>query len=71
MDYVVKVLFFIPFMGLVYVVIDYFKSLLLSAMTTVPFSSVLCQFGVYDGLSVFFTILISAFAVKQAVSFMK
>ncbi|MFA6139018.1 MAG: hypothetical protein WC667_13170 [Sulfurimonas sp.] len=71
MDYVVKVLFFIPFMGLVYLVIDYFKGLLTFTLMNVPFSSVLCQFGVYDGLSVFFTILISAFAVKQAVSFMK
>lgn len=71
MDYLVKALIFIPFMLIVYQFVDYFKSILTSSLSSLPFSPILCQFGFFDGLSVFFTILISSFVAKQALSFVK
>jgi hypothetical protein len=71
MDYLIKAIIFIPFMLIVYVVVDFFKDILTIAIASVPFSGVLCQFGIFDGLSIFFTILISSFVAKQALSFVK
>jgi len=71
MDYLVKVVIFVPFMGIVYLFVDYFKSLLTSSLNGLAFTSLFCQFGIFDGLSVFFTILISAFVAKQALNFVK
>lgn len=71
MDYLVKVVLFLPFMGLIYLFIDYFKVLLVNSISGLTVTSLLCQFGVFDGLSVFFTIIISAFAARQAIDFVK
>ena len=71
MDYLVKAVIFLPFMALVYVFIDYFKEYLHNAISSLPYTSIFCQFGIFDGLSIFFTILISAFATKQALNFVK
>ena len=71
MDYLVKAVIFIPFMAIVYIVVDYFKQYLVDSMATIPYSGIFCQFGIYDGLSIFFTILISAFVAKQALNFAK
>lgn len=71
MDYLVKAFLFIPFMALVYFFIDYFKVILVNSISGLTATSLLCQFGVFDGLSVFFTIIISAFAARQAIDFVK
>ena len=71
MDYIIKAVLFIPFMGVVYFVVDYFKSILVNSFSSVPFSGALCQFGIFEGLSIFFTILIAGFLAKQALSFAK
>jgi len=71
MDYFVKIALFLPFMGLVYLFVDYFKGILTSSISSVPYSGYICQFGLFDGLSVYFTIIISSFVVRQALSFMK
>ncbi|WP_455755928.1 hypothetical protein [Sulfurimonas sp.] len=71
MDYIVKAFIFVPFMAVIYVFVDYFKSILASAFSSLSVTSLMCQFGVLDGFSVFFTIIISAFAAKQAISFAK
>lgn len=71
MDYLVKAVIFVPFMLIVYRFIDYFKTYLTNVISNLPYTSLFCQFGVYDGLSIFFTILVSAFATKQALNFVK
>ena len=71
MDYLVKVIIFVPFLGLVYLVIDYFKTFLTAAMASVPYTSYLCQFGIMDGLSIYFTLIVSAFSAKQILNFIK
>lgn len=71
MDYLVKAIIFVPFMGVVYVFAEYFIGLLQDSISTLPFTSLFCQFGIYEGLSVFFTIIISSFVAKQAIDFVK
>lgn len=71
MDYLIKALIFVPFMAVIYIFIDYFKSILINSTSTLGVSPLLCQFGVYDGFSIFFTIIISAFAARQAIDFAK
>lgn len=71
MDYLVKALLFVPFMGIVYLFVDYFKTILYDSISFIPFTNILCQFGIFDGLSTFFTILISSFVAKQAIAFVK
>jgi len=71
MDYLVKAIIFMPFLGIVYLFIDYFKSILYNSINSFVNISILCQFGVLDGLSVFFTIIVSAFIGKQVLNFLK
>jgi len=71
MDYLVKAVLFIPFMSIVYFVVDFFIEKLVSSIDKLPYTSLFCQFGIFDGLSIFFTILVSAFIAKQALSFVK
>lgn len=71
MDYLVKVVLFIPFMTVVYIFIDFFKNKLIEVTSGLTSTALMCQFGVFDGLSVFFTIIIAAFAARQAIDFVK
>lgn len=71
MDYLIKAVIFIPFMALVYLFIDFFKYKLVESTSTLTSTALMCQFGVLDGLSVFFTIIIGAFAARQAIDFVK
>jgi len=71
MDYLVKVVIFIPFMALVYFVIDYFLGTLSTHIASVSITAALCQFGVFTGLNVFFSILIPAFVAREVLDFIK
>jgi len=71
MDYIVKAVIFVPFMGIVYLFVDFFKEKLYDAISSLTYASLFCQFGIFDGLGIFFTILISSFVAKQAISFVK
>lgn len=71
MDYLIKAVIFVPFMTIVYFFIDYFKDILTNTFASLSITSLMCQFGVIDGFSIFFTILISAFVTKQAIDFVK
>lgn len=71
MDYFVKAVLFIPFMTIVYFFVDYFRDILVNSISGLTVTALLCQFGVFDGLSVFFTIIISAFTARQAIDFVK
>jgi hypothetical protein len=71
MDYIIKAAMFLPFMAVVYFFTDYFLSKI--SVNNIPalFHPIICQFGILDGLSIFLTIIISAFVAKQALSFAK
>jgi len=71
MDYVVKAVIFGVFLALVYYVSDYFLTLLKNALSDVGFSAVFCQFGIYKGLQAFMSIVLTAFAFKQVLGFLK
>lgn len=71
MDYLVKAFIFTIFLTMVYFVIDHFIDILKNAVIDLPFSGYLCQFGIYQGLTVFISILASAFAFKQILNFLK
>ena len=69
MDYVVKLFIFIPFVTVVYFVIDFFIDLIKPYIASFPISGVLCQFGVVTGLNIFISVLVTGFFMKQILSF--
>jgi len=71
LDYVVKLFIFVPFVTIVYFVIDYFISYLKPYIGSFPISGVLCQFGIITGLNLFVSILVTGFLIKQILSFWK
>ena len=71
MIYVVKALIFTVFLGLVYFISDYFIDILKIQIANIPFSPLFCQFGIWSGLKIFMSILVTSFAFKQVLSFLK
>ncbi|UCN00055.1 hypothetical protein LCX93_11065 [Sulfurimonas sp. SWIR-19] len=71
MDYLVKVALIIPFGIALHFVIDKFMTYFSSYLHTLPMTSILCQFGIFTGLNLFLSIVISAFFAKQILSFWK
>lgn len=71
MDYLIKAALFVPFMAVIYIFVDFFMSKISIDVLPSSFLPILCQFGILDGLSIFFTILVSSFVAKQAISFAK
>lgn len=71
MDYALKALVFVPFMALVYLVVDFFLQKVSINAIPALFQPILCQFGILDGLSIFMTIIVTGFLARQALSFAK
>ncbi len=71
MDYIVKIGLFGFFVVAISYFIDIFIQYFSSYLNTLPFSGILCQFGVYTGLNLFLSIIVSAFFVKQLITFWK
>jgi hypothetical protein len=71
MDYLVKVGLFAFFVVAIHYFISKFLLYFSSYLHTLPFSGILCQFGIYTGLNLFLSIVVSAFFVKQIISFWK
>ena len=71
MDYLVKAIIFVPFMLIVYQFIDFFMLKLTSSINGLPYVPYICQFGVFEGLSVYFSILVGAFGAKQVINFLR
>jgi len=71
MTYIVKGLIFTVFLSLVYFVSDYFLDILKVQMANIPFSPLFCQFGIWSGLKIFMSILVTSFAFKQVLGFLK
>lgn len=72
MVYIVKAAIFTVFLSLVYFVIDYFLNILKTQIADLGSVSVLmCQFGIWSGLTAFISIVATAFAFKQVLSFLK
>ena len=71
MDYLVKVGLFFVFAGAVHFFISKFVDYFTVYLQTLPYSGLLCQFGIYTGLNLFLSIIISAFFVKQIITFWK
>lgn len=71
MDYLVKVGLFVFFVAGVSFFIEKFISIFQPYIASLPITSMLCQFGIFMGLNLFLSIIISAFFVKQILSFWK
>jgi len=71
LDYIVKLAIFVPFITVVYFIINYFINYIKPYIASFPISGVLCQFGIITGLNLFISILVTGFLVKQILSFWK
>lgn len=71
MDYIVKAVIFGVFLSLVYFVIDYFLDIIKVSIQSLTILPLMCQFGIITAMSVFLSILASAFAFKQILNFLK
>jgi len=71
MDYLIKVGLFAFFVIAVAYFIDKILSIFQTYIAMLPLTSIMCQFGIFQGLNLFMSILVSSFAVKQIISFWK
>ena len=71
MDYLVKVLIFAIFVTALHFFIDVVLSFFSKYLADLPFTGILCQLGIFQGLNLFLSIVVSAFFVKQLITFWK
>jgi len=71
MDYLVKLGLIIIFVPMLHFVISKFLGLLTPYLHNISIAPILCQFGIFTGLNLFLSIIVSAFFVKQIISFWK
>lgn len=71
MDYLIKVGIFGFFMTAVYMSISYMLDFLKGYLINIPFTSLLCQFGVLTGLNIFVSITITGYLFNRVLSFWK
>ena len=67
MDYLVKffifAIYFFSIAFMMNVVKDYIEK--------IPLSAIMCQFGILTGLSLYFSIVVSAYLMKKSIDFWK
>jgi hypothetical protein len=66
----VKLLFFVVFLAVLYLVIDYFLILVQNNLN-IPFLSLLSYLGVLQALQVLISMAISSYVVNQLISYFK
>lgn len=71
MDYLIKVLIFTFYMSAVYFAIDFMISFLSNYLSGIPFTGLLCQFGVITGLNIYLSIVITGYLFNRTLSFWK
>jgi hypothetical protein len=68
---VTKMLFFATFITLLTISINYLLSLVKTYIVNIPILQIAYAFGIIQAISLFISILISGFAVKQLIGFVK
>jgi len=71
MDYLIKVGLFTFFVFAIGYFTDKILSIFQTYIAMLPLTSIMCQFGVFQGLNLFMSIIVSSFVVKQIISFWK
>lgn len=71
MVYLVKVLIFGVFFIAVKFAVDFFLNILNNYMSSFGADALMCQFGVYDAMNMFFSIIITSYLFNQVLSFWK
>lgn len=71
MDYLVKVFIFLFYFGAIAFMIDGMMNVVKGYIVNIPMSGVLCQFGIFTGLSLYFSIVVSAYLLKKSIDFWK
>lgn len=71
MDYLIKLLIFGFFMSAVYTSISYMLNFLRDYLINIPFTSLLCQFGIFTGLNIYVSITITGYLFNRVLSFWK
>ena len=68
---VTKMLIFSFFLGIISSVISFFVNMVSPYLVTNQLFSIVSYFGVMDGLSIYLTIILSGFGVKQVLAFIR
>lgn len=69
--FVSKMMIFSVFTAVLYASFTYLKSLVFPHLASNGLFSLAAYFGLFDGLSVYLTILVSGFGVKQILAFIR
>lgn len=71
MDYLIKIAIFGIFMTAVYQAIDLMLSIFQPYLQDIPFTPLLCQFGVITGLNIYISMTITGYLFNRVISFWK
>jgi hypothetical protein len=71
MDYLIKVVIFGVYMSAVYWTISFMITFIKGYLVNIPFTPLLCQFGVLTGLNIYLSIVISGYLFNRTLSFWK
>jgi hypothetical protein len=71
MDYLIKVVIFGVYMSAVFFTVQYMITFLKGYLSDIPFTSLLCQFGIFTGINIFLSIVITGFLFNKTISFWK
>lgn len=67
---VIKIAFFTLFVGLLYLVLDYFVSIL-QANLNLPFLSLFCYLGITKAIQILVSFAITSFIANQVISYFR
>lgn len=71
MDYLIKAVIFTTYMTSVYYSIQFMIDFIKGYLSSIPFTPLFCQFGVFTGLNIFLSITISGYLFNRTLSFWK
>lgn len=71
MDYLIKIVIFTTYMSSVYFSVQFMIDFLKGYLSAIPFTALLCQFGVFTGLNIYLSIVISGYLFNRTLSFWK
>ena len=71
MDYLVKIFIFAIYFSSIAFMIDSMMNIVKDYIEKIPLSAIMCQFGILTGLSLYFSIVVSAYLMKKSIDFWK
>jgi len=71
MNYLVKIFIFGFYFSAIAFMLDGMMNVVKGYIAKIPLSGVLCQFGILTGLSLYFSIVVSAYLLKKSIDFWK